>query len=128
VSSDEAFDLPAAALRADGAEVAMSIEVLASRLEQALPTLTLVERRKVGGFRSKRREVQRIAVSLGEQQFELRRAGGLVHCTRQKVVRGITLNRQELSLADWIDEFNAAVAQSAEVSEVDRLALGKLLS
>jgi len=128
VSSDEVFDLPAAALRADGAEVAMSIEVLASRLEQALPTITLVERRKVGGFRSKRREVERIAVSLGEQQFELRRAGGLISCTRQKVVRGITLNRQELSMADWIDEFNAAVARSAEVSEVDRLALGKLLS
>lgn len=128
MSSDEVFDLPAAALRADGAEVAMSIEVLATRLEQALPTITLVERRKVGGFRSKRREVERIAVSLGEQQFELRRAGGLVRCTCQKVVRGITLNRQELSMADWIDEFNAAVARSAEVSEVDRLALGKLLS
>jgi hypothetical protein len=72
--------------------------------------------------------VERIAVSLGEQQFELRRAGGLIRCTRQKVVRGITLNRQELSMADWIDEFNAAVARSAEVSEVDRLALAKLLS
>jgi hypothetical protein len=128
VSSDEVFDLPAAALRADGAELAMSVEVLASRLEQALPQLASVERHRVGGFRSKRREVERIAVSLGEEQFELRRAEAGVHCTRHKVVRGITLSRQELSMADWIDELNGAVARSAEVSEKDRLALGKLLS
>jgi len=128
VSSDEVFDLPAAALRADGAELSMSIEVLASRLEQALPRLTLIERHRVGGFRSKRREVQRIAVSLGEEQFELRRAESGVCCTRHKVVRAITLSRQEMSMADWIDELNAALARSAEVSAQDRLALGKLLS
>jgi len=128
VSSDEVFDLPAAALRADGAELAMSVEVLASRLEQALPGLTLVERHRVGGFRSKRRAVERIAVSLGEEQFELRRADAGARCTRHQVVRGITLSRQEMSMADWIAELNAAVGRSAEVSEQDRLALGKLLS
>lgn len=106
----------------------MSIEVLAARLEQALPQMTLVERRRVGGFRSKRHEVQRIAVSLGEEQFELARDQTRPRCTRHKVVRGITLNRQEMSMADWINELNAAVARSAEVSEKDRLALGKLLS
>jgi hypothetical protein len=127
VSADEAFDLPAAALRADGAELALSIEVLASRLEQALPQNALVERHKVGGFRSKRREAQRIAVALGEEQFELRRVGGGVQCTRHKVVRGITLSRREMGMADWIDELTAAVARSAEVSEHDRLALGELL-
>ncbi len=106
----------------------MSVEVLASRLEQALPGLTLVERHRVGGFRSKTREVQRIAVSLGEEQFEVLRAGAAVRCTRHKVVRGITLSRQEISMADWIDELNGAVARSAEVSEKDRLALGRLLA
>jgi hypothetical protein len=128
VSSDEAFDLPAASLRADGAELAMSVELLASRLEEALPGLTRVERHRVGGFRSKSRQVQRIAVSLGEEQFELLRAGTGVRCTRHKVVRAITLSRQEMSMADWIDELNGAVAHSAEVSEKDRLALARLLS
>jgi hypothetical protein len=127
VSTDEAFDLPAAGLRADGAELAMSIEVLAARLEQALGEIALVERHKVGGFRSKRRAVQRIAVTLGEEQFELRHTDPRVQCTRQKVVRGITINRQELGMADWIDELIAAVARTAEVSEHDRLALGELL-
>jgi hypothetical protein len=128
VSTDEAFDLPAAALRADGDELAISIEVLAARLEQALPQIALVERHKVGGFRSKRRAVQRIAVALGEEQFELRRADRSVQCTRQKVVRGITLNRQEMAMADWIEELIAAVARTAEISEHDRRALGELLS
>lgn len=127
VSTDESFDLPAAALRADDAELTISIEVLASRLEQALPRHAVVERRKVGGFRSKRREAQRIAVALGDEQFELRRTGGRVQCTRHKVVRGITLNRQEMEMAAWIDELIAAVARTAEVSEHDRLALGELL-
>jgi hypothetical protein len=72
--------------------------------------------------------VRRIAVTLGEQQFELDRADERVRCTRHSVVRGITLNRREMSMADWIEELNAAVARSAEVSEQDRLALGRLLA
>jgi hypothetical protein len=128
VSSDEALDLPAAALRADQAELGSSVEVLASTLEQALPRIATVERRKVGGFRSKRREVQRIAVALGDDQFELRTGEhGPPQCTRHKVVRGITLSRQELPMADWIAELIAGVGRSAEIQERDRIALEGLL-
>jgi len=128
VSTDEAFDLPAAALRAGGAELEMYIEVLATRLEQALGVFTVVERRKVGGFRSKRREVRRIAVALGQEQFELSYIDGRLHCTRQKIVRDIVLSRQEMEITDWIAAFLGAVGHSAEVSERDRLALGELLA
>lgn len=127
MSSDEALDLPAAALRADQAELGTSIEVLASTLEQALPRIASVERRKVGGFRSKRREVSRIAITLGDEQFELRCAGQGVQCTRHKVVRGITLSRHELALADWISELVAAVTRSAELQQRDRMTLEGLL-
>jgi hypothetical protein len=128
VFSDEALDLPAAALRAEQTELGSSVEVLASTLEQALPRIATVERRKVGGFRSKRREVQRIAVALGDDQFELRASEhGQPQCTRHKVVRGITLSRQELPLADWIAELIAGVSRSAEVQERDRIALEGLL-
>jgi hypothetical protein len=128
VSANEGFDLPAAALRADGDELALSIEVLGAQLEQALPRNALVERRKVGGLRSKRREVERIEVTLGDDRFELRSVGGAVQATRQKVVRGITLSRQELPLAGWVSELGAAVAATAAISEQDRLALAELLS
>ncbi len=128
MSADESFDLPAAAVRADRGDVAMSVEMLAATLEQALPQIARVERHRVGGFRSKQRAVQRIAVALGDEQFELRSTDGRVQCIRHKVVRGITLKREEMSMADWIDELIAAVARTAEVSDHDRLALGELLS
>jgi hypothetical protein len=125
--SDEDFDLQAAALRADAAELAGSIEVLASVLEQALPQIASVERRKVGGLRSKRRVVQRVAVALGDEQFELRSAAGGLQCTRHKVVRGITLSHQDLSMADWIAGLIDGVAHRAEISDHDRIALEGLL-
>jgi hypothetical protein len=121
------LDLPAASLRADGADLEMSIETLANSLEQALPGQARVERRKVGGFRSKRREVQRIEVALGDEQYELRRESGGLRCTRNKVVRGITLSRSELAMGDWIGELVGGVSRRAEVSERDRLALEGLL-
>jgi len=127
VPADETFDLPAAALRADETELTMSVEALAGTLEQALPNIASVERRKVGGFRSKRRQVQRIAVALGEEQFELRTTAQGIQCTRHKVVRGITLSRQELPMARWIAELIAGVGHRAEISERDRVALEGLL-
>lgn len=121
------LDLPAAALRADTADVAMSVDALAGSLEQALPGLASVERRKVGGFRSKRREVGRIAVALGEEQFELTRAPEGMRCTRNRVVRGITLSREELPLSGWIAALLAGVSTRAEISERNRAALEGLL-
>jgi hypothetical protein len=121
------LDLPAAALRADATDVELSIEALANSLEQALPGMASVERRRVGGFRSKRREVARIEVALGDEQFELRREGGALRCTRNKVVRGITLSRAELAMSDWIGELVGGVSRRAEISDHDRLALEGLL-
>jgi hypothetical protein len=129
MSSEENLDLslPAAALRADQGELAVSVEVLASSLEQALPGLATVERHKVGGFRSKRREVQRIALALGDEQFELRATPQGVQCTRHKVVRGITLSREQLELAAWLAEVLDGVNRSAQISERNRIALQELL-
>ena len=121
------FDLSAASLRADGAELAGSIETLAASLEQALGAMVTVERPRVGGFRSKRREVRRIAVSLGEQQFELVSSQEGMRCTRNKVVRAITLSREELGLGDWIAALVEDLSTHAEVSERDRAALEGLL-
>jgi hypothetical protein len=127
VSSDEAFNLPAAALRAERGELETSVDALAGTLEQALPGLASVERRKVGGFRSKRREVRRIVVVLGDERLELLRTEHGLQWTLQKVVRGITLSRRELSAADWLGELIAAVARSGELHERDRVALEGLL-
>jgi hypothetical protein len=127
VSSEEAFDLPAAALREDRAELESSVTVLASTLEQALPRLASIERRKVGGFRSKRTEVRRIVVTLGDERFELVSADRGLQCTRNKVVRGITLSHEELATSAWIAALLDAVGRTAELTERDRAALEGLL-
>jgi hypothetical protein len=117
------FDLQAASLRADESELAVSVEALAGSLEQALPNIASVERHKVGGFRSKRREVKRIAVGLGEEHFELTREGQELRCTRNKVVRGIAIAHDELPLDAWVAALVAGVSDRAEISERDRAAL-----
>jgi hypothetical protein len=127
MSAEDDLDLAAAGLRADHADLAVSVEVIAAKLEQALPGIAAVERHRVGGFRSKRQEVRGIALNLGDEQFELRRDAQNVRCTRHKVVRGITLSRQELSITEWVNEIVAGLSRSAAVSEQDRIALEGLL-
>ena len=50
MSTDDSFNLDAAVVRAGQGELAMSVETLAATLEQALPQMVSVERRKAGGF------------------------------------------------------------------------------
>ena len=121
------LDLAAAELRADRTDTRALIEVLAARLEDALPRLAVVKRRRVGGFRSKQSEVARIEVVLEDQRFELEDARGGLLCTRHTVVRGITLKRQELPFTQWIGELVAEVTRAAAISEQARSALEGLL-
>jgi hypothetical protein len=123
----EDLDLAAAEFRADSADTHALIEALATRLEDALPRVAVIKRRRVGGFRSKQTEVERIDVSLGDQRFELDHTRGGCQCTRHTVVRGITLKREELPLADWIRALVAEVTRAAAVGEQARIALEGLL-
>ena len=103
------------------------VDALAVRLEEALPRMTVVKRRRVGGFRSKRTEVERIALELGDQHYELVQVGGGVQCTRNKVVRGITLKRDEVPIQQWVRELVDEVMRSAAVGEQARVALEGLV-
>lgn len=122
-----ALDLAAASERVERVDTQAMLEALAVRLEQALPGAVSVKRRRVGGFRSKRTEVERISVELPDQRFELIQGGAGVACARAKVVRGITLKRDELAMQEWISELVAEVTKSAALSEQTRLALESLV-
>lgn len=122
-----ALDLAAAELRADRVDTHALIEALAARLEESLPRLAVVKRRRVGGLLSKQSEVERIDVALEDQRFELEQARGGLHCTRHTVVRGITLKRQELPLTQWTAELVGEVTHAAAISEQARIALEELL-
>ena len=122
------LDLAAAEVRVDRADTHALIEALASRLEQALPAQVTVRRRRVGGFRSKQTEVERIEISLGDERFELLSARGGFQCTRHRVVRGITLKRDELPVEQWIDQLVEEVVRAAQLGEQARITLQGLLA
>jgi len=122
-----ALDLAAASTRGDGIDTQAMVDALATRLEAALPRLTQVKRRRVGGILSKRTEVERIEVELGDQRFELVQSGGPPQCARNKVVRGITLKRDEVPIQQWVRELVEEVVQTAAVGEQARIALEGLV-
>jgi hypothetical protein len=62
------FELLAASLRASSGDLDTFVEVLAEKLEQALPGRVMVERRAVRRF-SKNRRVARIQLTLGDNRY-----------------------------------------------------------
>ena len=123
-----ALDLAAASTRNDQVDTLAMIEALAVRLEEALPRLTRVKRRRVGGLLSKRSEVESIDVALDEQRFQLARTRAGLQCTRHTVVRGITLKREEVPVQQWVQELVEEVVRTAAVGEQARIALEGLVT
>ncbi len=128
VNSDDAFNLAAAGLRGDGSEVAMSVEVLAGKLEQALPGRARVERRGGGLLGRGEKRVRRVQVELGSCVYELAVDGGRVEGFRERQVGGIAIKREPLDAEGWLAALTADLRAEAERSAQARAALERLLS
>jgi hypothetical protein len=118
-------DLVAASLRADTTDLAIFVDVLASKLEAALPGLATV--RRSGGLFSKRRSVDNIVVALGEQRFTLSCRGGGLAAEVEHLVRGVRLSGEPVDLDTWLQRFSQALTKYAETERRGREALAKLL-
>jgi len=118
------FDLVAASLRADAADLRAFVEALTTKLEQSFPGRCRVQRAGLFG----KGAVRQISVELGESRFVLTHDEGAVSTRRARVVRGISLKNEELGLDEWIDSLAAGVIAEAGRSERGRLALEKLLT
>lgn len=118
-------DAVAASLRADRTENETFIEVLAGKLEAALPGM--VEVTRSGGRFGKGRHVEEIAVTCGEQRFVLHRGpdGGSGEVEHR--VRGIRLSGQQVGVDEWLDQLARALAARAAQESEARLALQRLL-
>jgi hypothetical protein len=125
--AEDDFDLTAAGLRADGSDLRISVEVLASKLEGSLPTRTRVERRGGGLLGRGEKHVRRIEVSLGETSYELIVEGDLVQGGRERKVGGIAIKREQLDAGRWVSELAAQLREEAERSAEARAALEKLV-
>lgn len=126
MTGEPSFDLAAAGIRADGAELAVGIEVLARKLELALPRETRVVRR-AKRFLSKEKIVEAIEVTLGEVSYDLRVRGRKVDAVRAQEVRGIVIKREPLELDAWVGALTADLREQAETSAFAREALARLL-
>jgi hypothetical protein len=122
----DAFDLDAADLRADGSELARDVEVLAAKLEGALPQQTRVERRARRLF-SKDKAVAAVEVRLGGSCWALRVDGSRVEATREQEVRGVVIKREQLDFGAWARALTAELREAAQTSEQARVALQRLV-
>ncbi len=120
------FDLLAGALRADAQDNATFLEVLAAKLEDALPGRVQVHR--AGGMLRKTHPVTAMDVELGEDRFHISAAApGQLETRHSRAVRGIVLKSDAMDLAAWIDILSRALVAEAARSEHDRAALERLL-
>jgi hypothetical protein len=123
---DLSFDLDAAGLRVDGADISAYVEALAHKLELALPAQTDVQRRSKR-LLSRDKVVESITVQLGDNCYSLRVRGHRVEASRGKTVRNVTIKNEPLELDTWMralaGELSARAAESAEA----RAALERLV-
>jgi hypothetical protein len=121
------FDLSAAGLRADGEDLRVSLEVLASKLEQSLPGHAQVERRGGGLLGRGTKHVSLVKVQLGEMRYQLTLDGDRVAGLRERQVGGISIKRESLDPQEWVTALAADLRAESERSAEARAALQRLL-
>jgi hypothetical protein len=127
MAAEETFDLAAAGLRADGADLRISLEVLASKLEQSLPGSAHVERGGGGLLGRREKRIRLVQVDLGGTRYQLRIDGAILEGSRERQVGGIAIKREPLTPDAWITALTADLRAEAERSAEARSALERLL-
>lgn len=120
------FDLSAAGLRADGADLASGLEVLAAKLEDALGRQTRVQRKR--RLLGKPGPVSQIDVRIGECRYSLCPGPSGPDASRLREVGGIAIKRESLSIDDWLAGLTRDLEVEAQRSAQARASLDRLLS
>ncbi|HET8843779.1 MAG TPA: hypothetical protein VFN35_20110 [Ktedonobacteraceae bacterium] len=116
----------AASLRADTNDLRAYLEVLATKLSGALPHQTTVTRQNK--LFSREHPVQEISVTLGDYQYRISQGQrGILLLARARVVRGIVLKTDQLSMEQWITELAMGLSLEASQSAQARIALERFL-
>jgi hypothetical protein len=120
------LDLLAASLRADAGDVRSFVEALAAKLEQAMPGMVRVQRRREGLFGPRR--VHQVSVDAGDQRLELTVSGTSVQTRGARLSGGIVLKSDPLDTDTWLARLGEALAAQARHTETTRQALERLLN
>jgi hypothetical protein len=119
------FDLVAAALRTDAADVATYARVLTGSLAEALPPgCVKVERPRGFG----RREPNRILIRLGDHTLSLASESGAPVAEICHEVRGVVLSRDRVSLDVWIEALAKGLVAHADENARAAEALRRLVA
>jgi hypothetical protein len=121
------LDLAAAGLRSDTRDLPALINALGAWLEDAVPGMAQVQRKRAGLLDS-RKNVNRISVRLGDEVYVLEREGAGASARRARQVRGITLKTEALPVPEWLSSLAGALMGHAQVSEASATALRELLT
>jgi hypothetical protein len=121
------FDISAAGLRADGGELRISVEVLASKLETTLPGCTRVARHGGGLLGRGAKRVRELQVDLGETCYQLTVAAERVEGFRERKSGGIAIKREPLTPDAWVAALTEQLRDEAQRSAQARSALEGLL-
>ena len=119
------FEVLASSLRADAGDTKSFLEVLATKLGNALPTRTAIERES--HLFSREKPVKSISIELGEFRYQIGHQHGALAAQRTRVVRGIALKTDALGVDDWLDSLSQGLTELAQQSAQDRAALLRML-
>ena len=119
-------EMLAASLRADTTDLKVFLEVLATKLSGSLPNQTRVLRHS--SLFSREHPVKEIVVTLGDYQYRVtKERQGPIASFRAKIVRGIVLKTEQISMEQWIEELAEGLVQAAVESTQTRAALQQFL-
>jgi hypothetical protein len=121
------IDLLAASLRASSTDLGTFFEVLAEKLERALPGRVVV-RRRATRFLGKQKQVVSVQCDLGERRYTLARETGGVAARCATAVRGVVLKSESLAVEDWIDALARDLGTEAQASDRAQAAFQQLLN
>ena len=98
---------------------------LAGLLQTILPEDTKVDH--AGGLFSKK-SVKRVAVTLGDTRYTLEAEGHRpLAASRTRIVRGIALKTEPVTVDEWLAELGAALDERAKTSAATRAALSRIV-
>jgi hypothetical protein len=124
------FDMVAASIRADAADMESFFRVLVAKMADALGDRVTVKRS--GGILKRDRPVVGVEMDLTSAGagvvLAAQREHNAIACTVVRRVRGIALSTKQVSMPEWIEELVTALGEEAKRSQQTWSALHGLLS
>ena len=120
------LDVLAASLRSDTAQSKDMLEQLAKMLQAAVPDGVTIARG--GWFMSKERPIEELNVKFDDYQYQIvRQKHGSMIARSMKLVRGVVLKTNEVSVEKCIEDILASLKDMSEKNAQTRRALNKFV-